>query len=86
MRDDKRRGCVCVLCVPCLCMHLPACMLRGCHTVTAVTQPWSQGGEKDGKGRVVREEVKILVWSDGANAGEACVRMRLCVCVGENDK
>lgn len=35
----------------CLCMDLPVCMLRGCHTVTAVTQPWSRGGEKDGKGR-----------------------------------
>lgn len=35
----------------CLCTYLPACMLRGCRTVTAVTQPRSRGGEKDGKGR-----------------------------------
>lgn len=51
----KEEGwCVCVrvLCVPCLCTHLPVCMLRGCRTVTAVTQPRSRGGEKDGKGRV----------------------------------
>lgn len=33
------------------------------------------------KGGLVREEAKKLVWSDGANAGEACVRMSLCVCV-----
>lgn len=38
------------------------------------------------KGGLVREAVKILVWSDGANAGEACVRMSLGVCGGENDK
>lgn len=49
----KEEGCcVCVLCVPCLCMHLPVCMLRGCRTVTAVTQPRPRGGEKDGKGRI----------------------------------
>lgn len=35
----------------CLCTHLPVCMSRGCRTVTAVTQPRSRGGEKDGKGR-----------------------------------
>lgn len=36
-----------------------------------------------GKGRLVREEVKILVWSDGASAGEARVRACMRVCVKE---
>ena len=48
------RVCVCAraMCGSCLCVHLRACMFSGCRTVTAVTQPQSQGGEMDRKGRV----------------------------------
>lgn len=61
MRDDEGRRCMCVCFCACLCMHLPVCMLGGgCCAVTAVTQPWSRGGEGDGKGGLVRGEVKLL--------------------------
>lgn len=43
---------------------------------------WRERWEREGW----REEVKILVWSDGASAGETCARRRACVCEGENDK
>lgn len=46
----------------CLSVHASACVYveGGCRAVTAVTQPWSRGGEGDGKGGLVRGEVKIL--------------------------
>lgn len=46
----------------CLSVHASACVYvgGGCCAVTAVTQPWSRGGEGDGKGGLVRGEVKLL--------------------------
>lgn len=60
-------------------------MLRGCHAVTAVTQPRSRSGEDDGKGRVGErrgENVGVRHWGKAGKEHDECV----LVDEEENDK